>query len=118
MYSSNTRVSDLLYGPYDDERVSFETYTKSFYGNEHMFKVHVDIDSLLWIGNEFPDYFNEKLTIFPCPDPRRGIHRNIFVEFQGRSLSQIPNIEVATFSEFKICVFFPRLIRKSGSKIT
>ena len=106
----------MLYGPEDGRRVSFERNLIPYKDKEELFDVLMDVDSLIWVGAHIPSYFCENTIVFPCPDPRKGIHRNIHLTFGCNNISQIPNVEIAAFGSFKIVMFFPNLMRKSGSK--
>lgn len=97
----------MLYGPEDGRRVSFERNLIPYNHNEELFDVLIDVDSLIWVGAHIPSYYCENTIVFPCPDPRKGIHRNIHLTFGCNNISQIPNVEIAAFGSYKIVMFFP-----------
>ena len=65
----------------------FNIYNVKFSGNEFLFIAHLSIDGLFERKRDsYP--CEENATILTRPDPRRGIHRKIYLESKKLSLQE------------------------------
>jgi hypothetical protein len=119
--SSEEKTRKILKAPNEKQEIQPITFQMYQLTNTNNLNIRIDIDSIMWSGQDLP--IEQDMKFYPIPNRNATLTNNNYLTYQIYHcdysqpiyLYQIPNFEIGTTgpnSIFRILIFFPNLMRQ------